>query len=934
MEGIKIIQLEGSDTLKFMNDGKSVEKDYKGVFANSLLLDKLKECRLKVSKNETTRDIIMLNFNYGYNQKEYFLLQEKIDNIKEELKNITQESVTIRKDKNSDKEKITELQERKRQLKEEKAELETEQFQYVMDKDAVRKLLYEKGFYLDFFKKDKKTKEYVKDETIEYVFWFRSSSKSRVGDAVFINKKLFKKIDSWQRMGIKLPKTDAMLVEMEAYKSLTSSHIEDRVIIHPNEILVIDDLESICEQECNIVYVNENGECSVKKEMTRLKNVLFDGQALLEGINGMQLLRQHFFKACAFGCRIQLFFKDMCELYGWDYETKTVKDRYGNDVLIKNIRMITTENAMKWEKFFDDKAQGFEYWKEKVIEDGCVFGICKHDKPSKYGKHQRMSYQMINTLPLEGDGITELCAETVNFVNKLKDDDEEYIKYLDRTKSDINPNEMMIALYNKNKEFAQSEMFRKNKAVVLKEYKNTLRKGKLLTEGDNLTVVGNPYIMLRHSLHLLDDYIKDGVLENYTDETLPVLSEGISCYTTRFYNGEKLAGFRNPFNAPNNMCYYENFISDKMNKYFTFTSNIMAVNCINTDVQDRNNGEDFDSDFNLVTNNAVIVEGAKESLKYPTIVNAINKSTKKYNNTMKDLARIDSGLAEAKYAIGLSSNLAQLALSWYWLAHKNNSDDEQELADIVCILSVLAQVAIDNAKRMYEIDLNKEIKRISKLKCMQKKKEVNGKELLAKPYFWQFVKTVKEKQHKKIKIKDKEERMNKEANLKANAKKEKQEKQDVITSRCFEEKICPMDFIQDEIEKIKSNWTHKSYIKDICFINKINDNTKAKKEQKDKIKEIINDLNVELIKYKSQIENGELEENENSEIAIKQQILINDAIFKISKIKIKPKTMEMLIRDTLNNKMFSDNNEGKKYKLRMLNCLFKSHTELFLDCFL
>ena len=304
--------------------------------------------------------------------------------------------------------------------------------------------------------------------------------------------------------------------------------------------------------------------------MTKLKNVLFDGQALLEGINGMQLLRQHFFKACAFGSRIQLFFKDMCALYGWDYETKTVKDRYGNDVLIKDIRMITTENAMKWEKFFDDKAQGFEYWKGKVIEDGCVFGICKHDKPSKYGKYQRMSYQMINTLPLQGDDITKLCSETVNFVNKLKEDDEEYVQYLDRTKSDINPNEMMVALYNKNKEFAQSEMFRKNKTVVLKEYKNTLRKGKLLTEGDNLTVVGNPYIMLQHSLHLLDDYIKNGVLENYIDETLPILSkgEGISCYTTRFYHGEKLAGFRNPFNAPNNMCYYENFISDKISRVF------------------------------------------------------------------------------------------------------------------------------------------------------------------------------------------------------------------------------------------------------------------------------------------------------------------------------------------------------------------------------
>ena len=483
----------------------------------------------------------------------------------------------------------------------------------------------------------------------------------------------------------------------------------------------------------------------------------------------------------------------------------------------------------------------------------------------------------------------------------------------------------MLTLDNKNKEFAQSEMFRKNKTVVLKEYKNTLRKGKLLTEGDNLTVVGNPYIMLLHSLHLLDNYIKNGVLENYTDETLPVLSkgEGISCYTTRFYHGEKLAGFRNPFNAPNNMCYYENFISDKMNRYFTFTSNIMAVNCINTDVQDRNNGEDFDSDFNLVTNNTVIVEGAKKSLEYPTIVNAINKSTKKYNNTMKDLARIDSGLAEAKYAIGLSSNLAQLALSWYWLAHKNNSNDKQELADIVCILSVLAQVAIDNAKRMYEIDLNKEIKRISKLKCMQKKKEVNGKKLLAKPYFWQFVKTIKEKQYKKVKIKDKEERINKEATLKANAKKEKKEKQDAITLRCFEEKICPMDFIQDEIEKIKSSTNKKKYIKDIDFINKIKGGNNADNKQKDKIKEIIIELD-NIIK-----EHNDNNPNDNDETWItKQQMLINETIFKISKMKIKPKTMEMLIRDAINDKK-----DSKQYKLKMLNCLYKAHTERFLNCF-
>ena len=37
----------------------------------------------------------------------------------------------------------------------------------------------------------------------------------------------------------------------------------------------------------------------------------------------------------------------------------------------------------------------------------------------------------------------------------------------------------------------------------------------------------------------------------------------------------------------------------------------MAVNCIHTDIQDRANGCDFDSDFFFVTNNEVMVKSAK-----------------------------------------------------------------------------------------------------------------------------------------------------------------------------------------------------------------------------------------------------------------------------------------------------------------------------------
>ena len=41
----------------------------------------------------------------------------------------------------------------------------------------------------------------------------------------------------------------------------------------------------------------------------------------------------------------------------------------------------------------------YEYWCNKVNEDGSVFGIVKTDHPSKLGEYQQLSYQMVNTLP-------------------------------------------------------------------------------------------------------------------------------------------------------------------------------------------------------------------------------------------------------------------------------------------------------------------------------------------------------------------------------------------------------------------------------------------------------------------------------------------------------------------------------------------------------
>ena len=118
---------------------------------------------------------------------------------------------------------------------------------------------------------------------------------------------------------------------------------------------------------------------------------------------------------------------------------------------------------------------------------------------------------------------------------------------------------------------------------------------------------------------------------------------------------------------------------------------------------------DQDSDSGYTTNQLDIVQHAKKCYSdYPTIVNLIPRDSKKYNRSMDEYALSDNNLANSQLDIGLSSNLAQIARTY-----SCNFDDEKYV-DYVCILSVLAQVAIDNAKRRFDIDLGDEIKRIQK----------------------------------------------------------------------------------------------------------------------------------------------------------------------------------------------------------------------------
>ena len=158
---------------------------------------------------------------------------------------------------------------------------------------------------------------------------------------------------------------------------------------------------------------------------------------------------------------------------------------------LKDIRMITTDNAIKWKKFMNlmgnTPAEAYQYWCDRVNADGSYWGIVKTDHPSKLGGVQQMSYQMVNTLPsynidipspCSTDDVRKLAKTSVDYVEGMKDDNNLYVQYLRKNATIINHYEMLADLYDWNKDFGNSTWFRLEKRKIINQYVTRLRTGK------------------------------------------------------------------------------------------------------------------------------------------------------------------------------------------------------------------------------------------------------------------------------------------------------------------------------------------------------------------------------------------------------------------------------------------------------------------------
>lgn len=741
-KNVYIMSLEAVDIYNHMyrNDkNNNIKRNYIGMVPYSLELNKLDMEKLKIKINNKTGkqisdDVINIKFKQKVLDGELLIkkLYKKIGKIDKKIGKYNDYLKTIN-GKNPEnykryQQRILKIQEYVNSIEEyievitkEINEKDKEDKWKEISNDKLREKFYSEGFTIT--ETNEKTGKITKSD---YVVYKRTSAKSRTGRCLFIKKELYDEMIFWSRMGLNFnDNKEYDYAGLLAYESLVSSSLEDVIKINPKNILILDDVESKFKRMCNVVRTNDKTKLLDSfQEEYEVKNCLFDGEGLLsseyfkEG-QSMILLRQHMFKDAAFNCNIQDFLRDNCPK-DQDYDTWEINNKYGKPMLAKNVHMIITPTSLKVLKFAKDKGMSEEemwnYWKKVVKDEDCIFGICKHEKESKRGYDdkgnvlQQTSYQMLNSIPFIPDDIAELTTYEKQYINRLKNDDEFFIEYLIDNANTVNCNLMMADLAKHNKDFICTEIFRDFRKDEISKYVRHVKKGKVRLTGDYCIALGNPLEYLYHAIGKLDVNNLKPVEGALKDNEI---------YTKLFDDdGLELIAFRNPHTSPSNCLLAKNKKVDDIDKYFNLTKNIMCCNAIDFPIQDIASSMDYDSDSMVIFNNRTLTQVVKDKVwdKYYPCINAVKADKKSYTVTKENMALIDNQLSESQRNIGECVNAGQLVMSTYWdLLSKGKASEEvlKKLLKKVDVATVLSCICIDLAKKMYNIDIKKEIENIS-----------------------------------------------------------------------------------------------------------------------------------------------------------------------------------------------------------------------------
>lgn len=599
-----------------------------------------------------------------------------ISDIEGLLKYFTVTDVEIKDKKDND--RVVEIQKQYIQIKEPKT---------LKTSAALRRELYQDGFICN---------------GIKYCRMKRSSGSARVGKCLFINEELYEPILRFSSGGIHIKQGQEVdLAAYEGYISLPSSSIIDTLPISPENILVIDDYNSVFTED--VIKTWDKDRVLVTDEQTcAISNSIWDGQSLIDpslmgrySCYGMVLLRNLMFKSCCFNCNIQQWLKDnnITSISQLNGKTRATK--------IEDIKLITTPSSIKYLKF-----DTLDNWLDNLYPN---FGVVKHDKKTHFfgGKLVQTHYQLLNTLQLSKDEMREFLQDSLDFAQLLRDNPavvRHYIKYPDidefepLNKSMQDKNDVVYNLMCINNNFTKTKHYQEFLHDLLASYYKNLKNGHIYVNGNYSTLLGNPVEMLQQAIGTFkgDSQIGIGNIHNI-----------------RFGYDKTLLGSRSPHVTIGNIWLAVNKENRLIDCYFNLTEEIVCINSIGENVLQRLSGADFDSDTVLLTDNEVLIRAAKRNYNiFKTPTSDVGTKKVKRHYTPEDQADLDRRTAVNK--IGEIINLSQELNSMLWDKMYNgaNYEDVKDLYYDICQLDVMSGIEIDKAKKEFDINNAKELDKI------------------------------------------------------------------------------------------------------------------------------------------------------------------------------------------------------------------------------
>lgn len=605
------------------------------------------------------------------------------------------------KDK-KDKTKVKEIQKQYKKSKEPKT---------IKTNAELRKELYKHGFICN---------------GIKYCRMKRSSGSARVGKCLFINEPLFKPILKFSSGGIELKDGQEVdLAAYESYISLPSSSIIDTIPISAENILLIDDYESVFREDV-IETHNENGWLTTSEKNCEISNSIWDGQSLIDislmgdySCYGMVLLRNLMFKSCCFNCNIQQWFKDnnITDISQLNGKTRAKR--------IEDVKLITTPNSIKYLKF-----DTLDNWLDNLYPR---FGVVKHDKKTHFfgGRLVQTHYQLINTLQLSKDEVQEFLQESLDFAQLLRDNPavvRYYIKYPDinefepMQKPMLDKNDVVYNLMCINDNFTKTKYYQEFLHDLLASYYKNLKNGHVYVNGNYSTLLGNPVEMLQQSIGTFNGESQIGVG---------------NIHNIRFGYNKTLLGSRSPHVTMGNIWLANNKENKLIDCYFNLTEEIICINSIGENVLQRLSGADFDSDTVLLTDNEILIRAARRNynvFKTPTSFVTAQKVKRYY--TPEEQADLDIKTSVNK--IGEIINLSQELNSLLWdkMYHGNSYDNIKELYYDICQLDVMSGIEIDKAKKEFDVNNSKELDKMREKYKEELSDEYNKKKI---PHFFSHI---------------------------------------------------------------------------------------------------------------------------------------------------------------------------------------------------